>query len=170
MPLNLPVEIKAGNKFGHQKKNLAVIACVKRTDEVLVIEPSEHPNFTSKNFFRLFSRLLSRQHLDGYSTPHEFMLCEEHLPHAAPPNLVEDAILPEVKLPAAHQELAGLKSGKNPTPGQGFSHPLHQLGFIKRAQIDNRRQISQTTPEILRTCNPSAQGIFIEHKEREFLK
>ena len=89
-----------------------------------MIEVSEPLDLPQKGRFRGGRGLVFRQHLDGDNSPHHRVLRLEDPPHSALPHLVEDAVLVERKLAAAHEHLASLKLRQQAATHQHVSQCL----------------------------------------------
>ena len=150
---HLLAEVDAFDEFGDEVVDLSIVPGIERTDEVWMIEPTEHADLSSKRRLGIGRRLRPRQHLDGDLAPHHRVLRTKHLPHPSLAEDIEDPVLTEGQLPAAGEHLRRLEAGQCPPFHEHISHrlippgriapraesfPDDVLGGVDRRRIDKR--------------------------------
>ena len=122
---HLPLEVEPRDQFRDEIVDHRVVAGVVGPDEVLVVEPAEHPHLPAEGGLAFRRRLGPWKHLDRHLAAHHRVLGPKDLPHPAAGDLAEHGVLPEPEPPPAGQDFPGLKGGE-----QFLGHELVGDGLI----------------------------------------
>ena len=117
-------QVAAGDAFGHQKIDVAVVAGVERPDQVFVIHLGLGTNFAREAGDRHGGRFIAGQHFDGHGAAHHRVLGPKDLAHPPLADRVDHLVRAEIEFrPPAFEllDLPGIEPAhRDQLGGQAF--------------------------------------------------